>query len=510
MAQDGTLGAADASGSQGVQVGSGNVQNNYYRPLDHSFLITLSPYKAVARLRQMPHDDAVYALASAPLDDVAEVLKVMLSSDEALAVALLADLNPRTAERLIRLLPTPAERGPLEGLLNAAARIARRATELKWDHDERPGNLEHVAEAPNNPGGYFRNYAAGQICYGELGIAASCCAISGPIAEAYAASGGPGGVLGFPLSEARTDGTRQPFANGSIMSSQHGAYVVLEPIFARYDSLSREFGIGWLWLGFPVADREEYEGFTLQRFEGGAIYSSEAGTFAVRSEVVERASRYACIPISAEEALETRPTGRVQRFKGADGTAMAVYSSDNTGTHEVVGRMLAFYEGLGGAASWLGLPAEAETDHDQHWAQMGRIYAKHIYRFQRFERGSLLRLWDNDPVALRAETVELVVNHQLGWPLSQEKPIDGSHDETIQYFGDGIVTLQDGQRRAWRRLTPLEGQDAPLPDPVEQEDALAESADRESPALGVIDRRAAAPQATEPHTRASGWGTFPR
>lgn len=177
----------NASGSQGVQVGSGNTQHNYYRPLDHGFLSALSPHKALARLRGLPHDDAVSALASAPRRDVVEVLK----ADEALTVALLADLNPGKAEDLIGLLQT--DWPWLAALPEAAEAIVRRAAKLKWDRDGNAGNLERVAATANSPEGYVREYASGLVYWNPPGAHE----LNGAFADAYVSSGGSD-VLGLP------------------------------------------------------------------------------------------------------------------------------------------------------------------------------------------------------------------------------------------------------------------------------------------------------------------------
>ena len=56
-------------------------------------------------------------------------------------------------------------------------------------------------------------------------------------------------------------------------------------------------------------------------------------------------------------------------------------------------------------------------------------------------------------MAVPAETVELA-GDRLGWPVSQEKSVDGSGDETIQYFENGVITLRDGKREIWLRPPP--------------------------------------------------------
>jgi hypothetical protein len=194
MTKDGTAGDVSVSGSQGVQTGSGNTQNNYYGPPGPNFLTTLSPHNAVTRLRTMPHEGAISVLASAPPDDAAEVLKVLLDTDQALAVALLADVNPRCAKSLIEALVSDAPW--LEPLAEASKAISQRAGDLKWDRDGDAGHLERVAPSLDNSEGYVRKYAGGLIYWSSLGTYA----VRGAIAEAYMAPGGPR-WSGFPKTE---------------------------------------------------------------------------------------------------------------------------------------------------------------------------------------------------------------------------------------------------------------------------------------------------------------------
>src|SRR5262249_44386656 len=125
--------AAEAKGTQGMQVGTGNVQYNNWAPpapLDSAALRALNPYAAAERLREMPYDNVVDVFASASPGDVDEVLKVLLKVDEALVVAVLADLSPRRAAELISPLHEVVPW--LVSLPEAAGEIARLALELGW------------------------------------------------------------------------------------------------------------------------------------------------------------------------------------------------------------------------------------------------------------------------------------------------------------------------------------------------------------------------------------------
>jgi hypothetical protein len=71
---------------------------------DPSFVTTLSRGKAARRLLRMPHDEALSVIATAPADDMAEVLKVMLEVDTVRATTLLSGIHDRKAQDLIELI----------------------------------------------------------------------------------------------------------------------------------------------------------------------------------------------------------------------------------------------------------------------------------------------------------------------------------------------------------------------------------------------------------------------
>jgi hypothetical protein len=226
------------------------------------------------------------------------------------------------------------------------------------------------------------------------------------------------------------------------------------------------------------------------------------------------------VPISAEDANPRVATVREQRFKDAAGVQMVVYSSEAIGVQAVTGRTLAFYESLGGICSGLGFPIEAAWMNTH-----GSI--------QEFGRGVIYEWSGVDPVVVPTETDELVKD-RLGWPVSQEQPI-GAGADRIQFFKDGAVILQDGERRVWVRgqlpafppgpgdlpKTAPEAPDAPWEDllgAVPQDDPwgdLPETASTDDPWGDLPETAPEAPddpwgdlpEATW-DTRASGFGPF--
>ena len=391
-------------------------------------LAGLNSYEAADRVRGLSHRDAVNLFAHATAE-VLEVLagkfEALVVTDEARAIAILADLDPAKAAVLIG--PCASDYPRLADLPRAAEMIDRRAAGLKWSRQQGKGTLKLAAQSPLGTDGYFRQYAQGCIYWSNA--KGHAFAVHGQIAERHAASGGTGGELGFPNkgegpwgSPLNTKGMYQSFEGGYIFSSDKGTH-----------SMPAEFADGlYHWHGFPISEIEDQNGVRSQHFECGLIRSSKAGTFAVRSEIADLASD-GWVPISAEVDVDSRPTARVQRFKRANGRETAVYSSDDTGAFRVTGRRLAFYEELGGPDSWLGLPT-ARTK--------GVSVGSDV---QAFEHGSVYIRSGHDVIAVPCETSELA-GDRLGCPVSEELPIrDGA--DCIQFFEKGAVVLRGGKRQ---------------------------------------------------------------
>ena len=436
----------DASGGQGVQVGTGNLQQNFWTmetPLDPAALSALSPRKAVARIRQMPHDVAVDFFARVSSDNVGETLRELLQTDEPKAVSILADLNWRTAEKLIQ--PLTHEFPWLADLPRAAEGIASHAAALEVGDVQGSGQLERAPKALGDRDGYVRMYQEGVIYWSE-GIA---CAVSGQIAKYYATADGFRGALGFPLSERAPfaesqhggRGTEQRFEGGIVCSSNLGTYAVSDRFNRAYQSVDAAKG----WLGFPICTGEPYEDAEIQRFEGGVIYSSMYGTFPVRKAVAECAQGW--LPASDEidtgKSAVSRQGGRMQRFRAIAGGGMVVYSSDGTGVYRVGWQILSYYKAQGGPTSRLGLPVSEVT-----------VVEKKGY-FQMFEGGYVYSHLLSQAFMVPASTADKLkrasaIAARLGWPVSEERPVEkgGIH---IQRFENGIVTREGSESEIWLR-----------------------------------------------------------
>lgn len=436
----------DASGGQGVQVGTDNLQQNFWTmetPLDPAALSALSPRRAVARIRQISHDAAVDFFARASSDDAGEILRGLLQSDEPRAISILADLNWRTAEQLIQ--PLTHDFPWLVDLPGAAEGIASHAAALELGDDRGSGQLERAAIAPGGRNGYLRTYEEHVIYWSE----GTACAVSGKIAEYYATVGGCGGALGFPLSENEpsvesqhgANGTEQRFEGGIVCSSNLGTYAVSDRFNQAYQSVDGVKG----WLGFPICTSEPYEDAKVQRFEGGIICSSAYGAFPVRKAVVECADGW--LPVSNEvdagKSAVSGRRGRMQRFRAISGGRIVVYSSDGAGIYRVGWQILNYYKAQGGPTSMLGMPVSEVA-----------VVEKKGY-FQMFEGGCIYSHLLSQAFMVPASTVDKLkrdsaVAERLGWPVSEEKPAEKSGIH-IQRFENGIVTREDGGSEIWLR-----------------------------------------------------------
>ena len=428
------------SDGQGVLVGTGGTQVNNWvqmmQPLDPSHLSALNPHTAVARLQQLPHDELVNVFARATLSDLSEIFPTFLRSDKARVIATLADINERKAAKLIDTCCVDAV---LVALPEAAKAIALKAADLKWTDAE---SLERFGE------GYARRYKNGRIFWdGRAGVH-----VTVGVIDDYATASGP--ECGVPIGDEEpasyspfgTEGIRQGFQIGTVYSSKHGVYRVTEELC--YGNEGSSYG----WLGFPVGEIEQNPRTgNVQPFEGGLIYSGlgkDKVAFPVRRDVADAMpASWEIRPLSKEASTTSSSgmTGSVQLFECLDWEAFKaiVFSPEGHDVVPVSGEILRYFDELGGEKSWLGFPSSPV------------VWLSKSASVQSFE-GGMIYMKSGGSIAVSDRFAKVVPDgcapHEiLGFPISEEQSIDASESDSIQFYENGVITLNDEHGEMWVR-----------------------------------------------------------
>jgi hypothetical protein len=418
----------------------------------------------------MSHDELLDFFAKASPEDVGEIIATFSEVDEAKLVATLGDINRRKATELIGTAGDYRILAALEDLPEAAEAISRKAARLRWAGTGDAGRLERVAPSPEDTEGYrrwteryCRTYMDGRVYWcREFGAQS----ITSAIAK-YHEANGTNSKIGFPTntefrlrSPFGTEGSWQIFEYALIFSSKfgiHASFGEISDYWISFDGFGGDHGEPNNWLGFPLTEETQLsdaDAHSIQRFEGGVIYSSESGAFAVRSALDDYLAQwpgYQSYPLADEVDADVSPyqtTGRMQRFKYfgpvEDGEEI-VYSSDKYGINEVYGAPGRYYAQLGGTGSWLGFPKSDQT-----------VSESGLSHLQEFEGGSVFWRPSEVPVTVPAATMEWISREDgtmgvLGCPVSEEQPMGAEGSDRIQFFENGIVTFRDGKREMWLR-----------------------------------------------------------
>jgi hypothetical protein len=191
--------------------------------------------------------------------------------------------------------------------------------------------------------------------------------VADPVASYYSSLGGAASYLGTPRDNVYplAGGESQDFVGGSIFwSPATGAHAVHGAILARYETLGGPGGF----LGFPVSDQVPtgVGGGSYNKFaDDGAIYwtgltkaSSVHGAILDHYLALGGPAGILGYPLS-DEMGAAGGIGRYNRFSGGGGAA--VYWSPPTGAWSIHGKILAHYQGLGGPVGLLGYPTTDET-----------------------------------------------------------------------------------------------------------------------------------------------------
>jgi uncharacterized protein with LGFP repeats len=264
----------------------------------------------------------------------------------------------------------------------------------------------------------------------EAAAARDC--LAGPVADRYAAVGGPAGRLGQPTSCLRQtpdlSGVYATFERGSIYSTEDtGAWDVSGAFGALWSSTGWETGF----LGYPASGEEPARaGGVFQEFEGGTTFWTPAtGAQAVSGDVEGFYAGqgwewgFLGYPTSPERSL-ARGDGAYQFFQGG-----SVYTSAASGTHSVSGAFRGLYDTVRWEQGFLGYPTSQES----------RIRDGGAY--QKYQGGIMYWAPATGAHSVSGPIRELYgssgyENGYLGYPTSQEFPtLTGSY----QRFQGGVA-----------------------------------------------------------------------
>ncbi len=330
------------------------------------------------------------------------------------------------------------------------------------------------------PGGRAQDFAYGRLIWNRA--SGQVFWVQGAILARYDELGGPGGSLGYPLTdEIGVAGGRATYFQGARLywSAGTGTHFILGGILARYVQQGGPDVIGlpvtdeydipggraqnfptsricWsIWtdahlitgailvkfdqlgglpaMGLPTTDEIDVPGkpgARMSDFQRGRIYWS-AGTDshlvvgAIRSKYFDTGEAAALgLPTSDETDVAGKPGARMNTFEYGN-----IYWSMQTGANNLVGAILWKYENMGGASSF-GLPVSDEYGVAGGRAsnlQVGRIYwsaatdAHHVF-------GGIMSKYD-----------QLGGPGSLGFPTSDESDVPGKRGARMSAFQGGRI-----------------------------------------------------------------------
>ena len=187
--------------------------------------------------------------------------------------------------------------------------------------------------------------------------------VPNPFAPAYRAAGGPTGVLKLPTSGSiaipqNGGGFGQTYQGGSIYASAAGAFAVSGQVRSGYGKLGGSAGV----LGWPTAVQNCASSQCAQTFQNGSIYASPERGVKHSTGAIDATYRAAGgtsgalgWPTSDVIAIKENGGGSGQSFQSG-----SIYSSA-AGTFSVTGAIRAAYFAKQGAAGTYKWPTGAET-----------------------------------------------------------------------------------------------------------------------------------------------------
>ncbi|OYO21243.1 hypothetical protein CGZ93_10685 [Enemella dayhoffiae] len=190
-------------------------------------------------------------------------------------------------------------------------------------------------------GGCMQRFRGGDIYWSPTAGAAT---LWGAIGKRYATLGWENSALGYPVAAEQCGlvdgGCVQRFAGGNVYFSRAGTFAVWGAIADRFASVAWERGQ----LGYPTSAEgcDLVDGGCVQRFAGGNVYASKAGTFAVWGAIADR---------FASLAWENGQLGYPGRPRSADCVTAAACNSSAEETSTTPGPPVRFRSGVPSATA---------------------------------------------------------------------------------------------------------------------------------------------------------------
>jgi hypothetical protein len=271
--------------------------------------------------------------------------------------------------------------------------------------------------------GLAQNYVQGRIY--QAGSTVHY--VLGAVLSTYLALGGPTGAFGFPTSDDIADvngGHHGTFQNGAyVQASAVGAFAMQGAILQRWLDLGGARSV----LAFPSsAQAAGAGGVPQQRFQGGYLVQTAAGTFAVVSPVSTLWAAGTLGQPAGDAAVEPGG-GHRQQFTGGS----TVYYSPRTPAVALTGTALTAYAALGGGGSVLGYPTAVPatvTGGSVVRCQNGAVYTSAAGSFE--VHGTISATYD----ALGAGG-----QGALGLPTSNEVVV-GARRGVHNTFQNGVIS----------------------------------------------------------------------
>ncbi len=288
-----------------------------------------------------------------------------------------------------------------------------------------------VATSKSHGGGTVQAFQSGKVFSSKAGVFS----VTGTVRTRYHAAGYQGGALGWPTSDAvavaaNGGGVTQTFQSGRVLQPTGGAARLVTGVFLT-QYLGRNGPLGSL--GWPTSDATAvgaHGGGSTQAFQGGGLYRSKAGQFAVVGAIGAEYALHGGVagglgwPLGSARSSTAHGGGSAQRFDGG-----TIYWSSTGGAHLVSGAVLTEYLRRGGPAGPLSWPTAR-----------GVHIAGHGGSAQTFRSGQIFKS-SHGTFAVRGAILTAFLAAggpagRLGWPTGSAHVVKGV---TVQVFSHGSI-----------------------------------------------------------------------